>query len=359
MLKSLIQENEDKIESFNLKYYEQNQNYPVLAAICALETTNEIQKSYFKEEDKDLGFNVLKLYAFLQSLFVSIDSLYALAYSLTKSKNIININKNPILRELKYIRNDVVGHPANRVYDSQIIAYCILDAKSVTKTSFSYDVISKAGTSRKDVDIFSIVENYYKECNELLKELKSTSEETIQGSIYETRLREALTLFDMQGEYMSCIQRLKETYKKDYPNSSSNQNRFLWRLELIDELSVFHSEDQDIMDLVEYAIGLEIVKLYQLVTEHKDVVVRRKKPFLVTSFYRFLKKNKESLKHIEKIYDIKNPLIVDALHQLLSLAKDKNAKGVVRYLNLLMELYEKKMDSLLYALALPIKEFKS
>ena len=125
----LVLENEKLIENFDINYYLDNKNYPVASALSALETTNEIQKSYFKDSvsNFDLSDNVLRLYALLQGLFVSIDSLYALTYSLTKSKNFININVNEHLRELKYIRNDVVGHPANRVLDSDALAYCILE----------------------------------------------------------------------------------------------------------------------------------------------------------------------------------------------------------------------------------------
>ncbi|MDE6407361.1 MAG: hypothetical protein K2K50_01990, partial [Anaeroplasmataceae bacterium] len=161
MLRDLILENEEKIEKFDLEYYKNQKNYPILAALCALETTNEIQKCYYNLEDNTSEFNVLKLYALLQSLFVSVDSLYALSFSLTKSKSFININKNPILRELKYIRNDVVGHPANRMFNATTLAYCILDDSSVTKNSFSYNIFSGQGVENKNVDISKIIENYY------------------------------------------------------------------------------------------------------------------------------------------------------------------------------------------------------
>ena len=52
MLKSLILENENKIETFDISYYEAQRNHPVMAAISALETTNEIQKCYFDLEDR-------------------------------------------------------------------------------------------------------------------------------------------------------------------------------------------------------------------------------------------------------------------------------------------------------------------
>lgn len=359
MLKSLILENERKIEEFDRSYYSIEKNYPILAAISALETTNEIQKCYYELEDSTSQFNVLKLYAFLQSLFVSVDSLYALSYSLTKSKSTININKNPVLRELKYIRNDVVGHPANRMYNSTTLAYCILDDKSVNKHTFAYNIYSGAGVEKKVVDITRIVENYYIECNNFLKELQFVATSERKQSNYSKLSMEALNLFDMKGNYMEPLLKLKKLYLKEFPNASSNQHRFLWRMELIQALQEYQTADTDVDELKDYAIGLEILKIYQLFAGDKNSLeLGRRKPVLLSSFYRFLKKNKESLSYLSQIQDFKNPYIQTALARFVQLAKEKNAHYVLQYVNLLIELYQRKEDALLYAFALPLKEYK-
>ncbi|MDE7263035.1 MAG: hypothetical protein K2N64_00045 [Anaeroplasmataceae bacterium] len=359
MLKQYILENERRIEEFDSSYYLMQKNYPILAAISALETTNEIQKCYYELEDSTSQFNVLKLYAFLQSLFVSVDSLYALSYSLTKSKSTININKNQVLRELKYIRNDVVGHPANRMYNSTTLAYCILDEKSVSKHSFTYNIYSGAGVEKRDVDITRLVENYYLECNNFLKELQFVATTERKKSSYSKLSMEALNQFDMQGDYMEALIKLKKLYVKEFPHASSNQHRFLWRMELIEELRGYQTEDKDIADLKEYSIGLEILKIYQLFAGNKDSLeLGRRKPILLSSFYRFLKKNKDSLSYLPQIQDLKNPYISTALNKFIHLAKEKNAHYVLQYVYLLMELYKNKEDALLYAFALPLKEYK-
>ncbi len=310
MLKSLILENENKIETFDISYYEAQRNHPVMAAISALETTNEIQKCYFDLEDSSLDFNALKLYALLQSLFVSVDSLYALSISLTKSKNLININRNPVLRELKYIRNDVVGHPANRMFNSTTLAYCILDIESINKYEFSYNIFSGQGIERKKINLTELVENYYIECNSFLEELHRVEVKERQTSNFSKLSLEALNLFDMRGDY--------------------------------------------------YAIGLEIIKIYQSFSgKEYSVFLGRRKPSLISEFYRFLKKNKKSLPLIDKINDIKQPLLKDSLNQLFQLAKEKNAHGVIKYLNFLKTLYDNKEATLLYAFALPLKDYKN
>lgn len=359
MLKDLILDNERKIEKFDINYFKKAKNYPVVASLSALETTNEIQKCYFEQEDSTISFNVLKLYALLQSLFVSIDSLYALSYSLTKSKSFININKNQILRELKYIRNDVVGHPANRMFNSSVLAYCILDNESVTKKEFSYDIYTGQGVEKKKVDVEQLIQSYYLECNTLLKELQSVAKDERQNSMLIHMSIEAINLFDMEGNYKDKLEELKKLYFTLYPSATSNQHRFLWRMELIEELLNYENKDQDIQELKEYAIGLEIIKIYQLLSgKLYPMSLGRRKPFLVSSFYRFIKKNKTSLQHIDKITDIKNPLIKNSFEELLKLAIDKNAIGPIKYITLLQELYQNQNDSLLYALSLPLKEYK-
>lgn len=359
MLKELILENEKKIEVFDIGFYKENKNYPVIAALSALETTNEIQKSYYSLEDKEASFNVLKLYALLQSLFVSVDSLYALAFSLTKSKSFINLNKNQILRELKYIRNDVVGHPANRMYNSSTLSYCILDAKSVTRNTFSYDIYSGQGVERRCIDINQLVQSFYEESNALLTELYTLAKSEEKNNKLANLSLELFNSFDMNGNYLKLLEQLKQEYASLYPNANSNQHRFLWRVEMIERLLSFSSENEDIKELVSYCVGLEIIKIYQLFSgKNYPLQLRRRPPFLVSSMYRFLKNNKSALVHIDKITDMKHPLMKASLQSLLQLALRKNAKGAIQYLEVLKNLYEKQEDDLLYAMSLPLKEYK-
>lgn len=359
MLKRLILENEERIESFDLDYYKHQKNYPILAALSALETTNEIQKCYYSLEDGAFDFNALKLYAFLQSLFVSVDSLYALSFALTKSKSFININKNPVLRELKYIRNDVVGHPANRMYNSTTLAYCILDVSSINHDGFYYNVFSGQGIESKYVDITKIVESFYIESNAFLSELLEVAVDEKMKSKYAKLALESLDLFNMKGNYMESLGSLKNLYLKNFPNATSSQHRFLWRMELIEALEKYQSSDEEISDLKEYAIGTELIKIYQLFSGKEYALsLARRKPVLVSAFYRFIKKNKESVSYVDKINDLKNPFILSSLDHLLELSIEKNVIAVTKYINFLKELYEAKEDALLYAFALPVKDYK-
>ena len=361
MITKLILENEHNIEKFNIDYYLENKLYSIAAALSALETTNEIQKHYFKTEaSKDCyAENVMRLYALLQSLFVSIDSLYSLAYGLTKSKSFININKNPDLRDLKYIRNDVVGHPANRVYSSSTLAYCILDNKSIGKFEFSYHIYTGQGIERVRIDLNKIVNSYYIECNNLLNVLYNIANDNSRLSKIITLSSQIIDVYLMNGDYYKLLKELKTLYLNKYPDATAAQHRIIWRLEIIEDLKKYQSDDEDIMDLAQYAIGLELIRIYQLLSGklHK-ISLSKRTPFLVSSFYRFLNKNRTLVQHINKINDIKNPLFKSSVDALLKVAVKKNISGPIRYLRLLEKLYMEKEDNLLYGFALPIKDYK-
>ena len=359
-MKDKILINEKIIEKFELDYYINSKNYGVSSALSALETTNEIQKSYFmKEETNDIGENLLNLYALLQSLFVSIDSLYSLAYSLTKSKAFININKNDDLRKLKYIRNDVVGHPANRTYSSNDLAYCILDNESVKKYSFSYNIYYSDNVESVTIDLNSIVNSYYIECNNLLNEIYIIAKENKSSSKLTKKAFNVLDSYINNKDYVKELKELKELYLKSYTNAKSDQHRLIMRIEHIERMLNYKTLEQDIMDLIKYSIGLELIKIYQNISGKKySLTVHKRAPILVSSLYRFLNKNKECIDYKDCICDINNPLFMFGLNYIIDVAKKKNVTNVIKYLNIVKYLYDNKEDELLYSFTLPIREYK-
>lgn len=358
MINELININEQSIKNFNYNAFLKEKKYPVVAALSALKETNKIQKCYFSLEDQTEDYNVMKLYALLQSLFVSIDSLYALSYSLTGSKNYININKNQTLRNLKYIRNDVVGHPANRILNSEVLAYCILDSKSITKESFSYDIYSKSEIITKHVSLIELISAYYEETNVFLNELQNViNSKTINKSL-EASAIEVLQSFKNNEDYASKLSILKEKYLSFHKNAKSNQHRVLWRIEIINDLLEFKSSDQDIKELQNYVIGLEIIKICQLLSNNQKYSLDSKLPKLVLNFYRFLNQNKELIHFIERIDDIKNPLFSNSIEQIYKYAKKKKAENVCKYIELLYLLFKENNDNLLYGFSLPIREYR-
>ena len=69
---------------------------------------------------------------------------------------------NQYMRTLKYIRNEVVGHPSSKLFGYSKPAYCILDTDSVTKDSFKYNVHQLDNFTGKASDINLALNNFIK-----------------------------------------------------------------------------------------------------------------------------------------------------------------------------------------------------
>lgn len=355
----IIKENERKIDKFDVDFYLKNKNYSLVAALKALDTTNEIQKAYFKNtENLSKEEHILRLYALLQGLFVSVDSLYSLALSLTKSKSYININSNASLRQLRYIRNDVVGHPSNRVLNSDVLAYCILDNDSITLESFSYKIYTPDEIIERVVDINEILNAYYKEANSLLDELYSVAKTDLNKSKLEVYISNAIDNYILNRDYIASLNEFIDEYKKMYKTAKGEQHRALFRYELINKLNEFPSNEFE-KEIVDYCIGIELAKIYVLIKgANYSVTIRKTLPDGIAYFYRFMNKNKDQYYLLDYLLDSSNPLYLKSIVKLKDLAYKKGFKSASNYLDMIYKAYISDKLDIAYGLALPIKEYK-
>ena len=359
-MNTMIDENKVRIDKFDTDYYVRNSNFPILSAIGALRITNDIRISFLKpEEGLKKEDYALRLYALLQSLFVSIDSLYSLAYGITRSKSFININNNPDLRSLKYIRNDVVGHPSNRVLGNEDLAYCILDEDSITKERFSYFIFTKESKEEKVVDINNLIKSYYEESNDLLDTLLSLASDNISSNALEEKITKVLDGFYLYNSYVEELDDFIKEYHKSYPNSKRSQHRILWRYELVKRLGDINYKDDDMNQVIKYCLGLELNKMYELIFDLKyNITVSKKLPILISSFYRFLNKNREYVKTLPYLKSPDHPFFEKTLIRLYNAVSVKKLKPAKKYLKMIIDARDNNDLDLAYALALPIKDYK-
>ncbi|MGM9969621.1 MAG: hypothetical protein ACI35S_04400 [Anaeroplasma sp.] len=357
---NVIELNDKKIEKFNISSYLEKNNYQMSSALAALHTTNKIRIAFIKPEDGlDSSDYTLRLYALLQSLFVSIDSLYAIAYALTNSKSFININSNPDLRALKYIRNDVVGHPSNRVLSSDELAYCILDDKKISKEFFVYYIFTKEGKEEKKIYINDILKSYYLEANNLLDELYDIANANQNKTLIQEMILEVLKRFYEGSNYKIAFEKFIDEYKRQYPDSSKSQHRILWRYDLIKKLQNYKCHNNDVKEVVNHCIGLELTKIYELIYSYKfEMSINKRIPKLISSLYRMLNKNRELVAYLDYIKDSDHPLYKKVIIKLYDEAVIKKYSGASLYLKLILNAYNDNDLDLVYALALPIKEYK-
>ncbi len=355
----MIKENERRIDKFDVEFYLKNKNYSTAAALKALDTTNEIQKAYFKNTDNLTQEDyIMRLYALLQGLFVSVDSLYSLALTLTKSKSYININNNASLRQLKYIRNDVVGHPSNRVLNSDVLAYCILDNESIDLDGFSYKIYTPEEIIERNVDINTILEAYYIEANSLLDELYKVAKNDLNKSKLEIYITKVVDDYILNRDYMASLEDFMTEYKTIYKNAKRDQHRAIWRYEIIKDLKAFSNNDFE-KEIIDYCVGIEITKIYALIKDVSYSITNRKKlPEGIAYFYKFMNKNKDQYNLLEYVTDSSNPLFLKSITKLSDLAKKKGFTAAGNYLEMIIRAYNDANMDIAYGLALPIKDYK-
>lgn len=352
-LEKHVEENEYLIEKFNVKAYLDKKDYAVVGALAALEITNEVQKYFARtiENDKSTDEKLMNLYGFLQSLFVSIDGLYELSYLVSGSKKFININQNKDLRNLKHIRNDVVGHPANRNTRSKEEAYCILDKDSITNTSFNYLICKDKEIIKKEVKLIPVVNAYYEETNMLLKSLLNISNQTLGNSHLILLITNLIKKYPYKG-YLKDLDVIYNDYFERF-NNKELKNRFVWRYALIKEIEEFKDFDID-SELKEDVIYLQLAKLYNIISA--KTITKTSHGDIIKLTYRFLRKNLDLYNDRVYLCDMSHPYFNETLNKFIKRAS-KN-KDVLYYLDILAKLSDLGYSDLVYAYALPIKNFK-
>lgn len=356
-----VKENEKLILSFDDYISKNKTNYQVISALNALDITNEAQEQFvstMKTSHTD-GQRILRLYGLLQGLFVSIDSLYALTYCLTKSKNHININQNESLRELKYIRNDVVGHPSNRVYEDSVLGYCILKKENIFDSTFSYTIHINGNVKEKEVDLNNLLINYYIEANKVLKTIKDIENSDLSKTNTVILGTELFDSFYYDLDYSSVLKRIRDAFT-DRKLINKSENRILWRIDLLDKLDKFKVESEFEIELRKAAIAFQIEKICELLNGGITLPAKpkRKLPKYLSSLFRFFHQHPELEYAISYMYDATHPLFLASINRVKSTAIKYSSFYVVDYMDLLLKLFKTNEFDLVYTLAILAKKFQ-
>lgn len=358
-IKKLQLINEQLILNFPYDNKKSFLRYKINSSLNALDNMNEMQENFINTIDDKHGKGalLLRLYGLVQGLFVAIDALYDLAYGITNSKNIININQNHILRELKYIRNDVVGHPTHRVYENTI-GYCILNKDDITNRVFSYKIIECTKTTCEEairyIDLVECLENYYLEANKLLSKLSNIEKDLVENKKVSDDIK---ILLDMVAQKDFCKQ--WEQFKNKYNLLMEKYERFMWRSRLIDILIAKEVHDKLLQELINYMISYELEKLNQLVMIAKNNEVGYiKLPYMLKVFYRFMKDNPDFIHYLSYLNDATHPLFKVSLHKFLDNKKICQNKTLLALFNFINELYIKKENDLIYTIGSKLKNYR-
>ena len=356
----LLEQYKKKIKKFDLNHFISRKNYKIASAISALDTSFMVIDSYINEPDIKLNQEgyILRLYALLQALFVSIDSLYLLSYAIANSKSFININNNSNLRNIRYVRNNVVGHPANRSARSDI-SYCILDKTRVSKNFFTYYIYTNNQEKTCSIDINEIISSYLKEAIAFLDEIYKISLKYIPQSEIKILIKDVLDNYYKNGHFINELNKFIDKYKYEYPSAKKEQHRIIWRYDLVLKLDAISNKNESLNDVIKYCIGLELNKMYKHIygkdhPKSKNLEL----PSMILSLYRFLNRNPEYIPYIDHLENYDDPLFFESLKELYEGVSLKKMQGAMDYLGFLITLYMGNQSEMIYAIALPISLYR-
>lgn len=346
----MIKENNNKIKKFFDLFKETdiedklkiklNSYFATISSLDTLNNMNKIIHVYLKREDKNEEIVLLNLFGVLQALFVSIDSLYALSYGITDRKWSVNVNYNDHLRKIKFIRNDVVGHPTRRIYSDNVIGYCDLNLAETTYFNLVYRIFTAENNTKKivnhEIDMKKIIANYYMESGKILDE--------IYGRILLLNGHGSLLFpqiaYKIYKDYQKGVRNkdqviiMKEKYIGKYNLKKNSNDRFIWRLNHI--LEAFKWDEQNNSSIINYIVERAIKKVYlmsaDIDNELPRLKIKIKVPYAIRKFRMLLNKMKIPLGDYNYLKDSTSPMFFEMIKKISDFSK--NDHDIIKVLKL-------------------------
>lgn len=308
--------------------------YRAHASFLMLEHVDLMIERYLSEKQNERGAILLDVFGLLQGFFVAIDALYDLSIGLTRYKYPININQNKTLHELKYIRNDIVGHPTHRTYPNGGMGFSVLDTSNLSKEKMTYKTyIYEKNTLRvetKDVYFEPLIIQYKKEKVIVLNDI----ERYLKHDQATTDIPELLAVFH-ETLNVESLQYIIELFKETYDADESSSHRFLWRANLLLKLLSWDEEDEDLKEILLYMIRFQVAKLYDIALDMEN---RRQKslytpiPKLLQGFYKFVRKHEKIIYPLMKnLNDAGHPLHHSDLEGIMSMNPSQDAYKLLQF----------------------------
>lgn len=309
--------------------------YRAMSSFEMIKNVDLMIKRYLDQTQTDKGAVLLDVFGLMQGLFVAIDALYDLAIGLTQYKYHININQNPVLHELKYIRNDVVGHPTHRTYHEGGMGFSILKPDQISKERIVYQTYiyqkNYMEIKEKEVVFKPLLINYQSEKEKILDNIY----QYLIHSETKTDLPEQLfNLYETLN--LKMLNDIEAEFKKTYELSNDSNHRFFWRASLLRTLIGWYEKDNDLNQLITYMSKVQASKLYDMALdmEHrkgKDLYTEI--PTVLSKFYKFMRKNeRDALKLLSYIHDKDHPLHQGDLLALMMMNPPKDVYKIFMYL---------------------------
>ncbi|MGM9971441.1 MAG: hypothetical protein ACI35W_03465 [Anaeroplasmataceae bacterium] len=360
-----IKKNRDILVSLNSLVSQDNPKYyHFMASINALEINNDIIEDFIKKAEKELpsGECLTRIYGVLESLIKSVDALYSLCYIITNNKNIININQNRQMRELKYIRNTVINHPVSESFNEDNIGCCIIKRDKVTAKTFKYYIYYNKEIKAREIKLLDMIDAYYQESQSVLERIKAYKDVDFEEVI--SQLKKTYRKFTNDLDIREDILDLRGAYLRSSMIMANKDVRFIWRIECLMKFIGKTNKDKDVKEIYDYCIGYQLSRIYSTIVpigydNNKDALVNdRKIPKALTQFYKLTEKNQTLDGIIEYLYDMNHPFFVPTLKKCLDFVTEAGLDQAKKYFELIKSAFESNDPDSVYCLGVILNNQK-
>ena len=332
--------------------------FKAMSSFLVLEDVDLMIEKFFVRKDNDHASILLDVFGLLQSFFVGVDALYNLSIGSTKYKYHININQNQVLKQLKFVRNDIVGHPTHRTYDDGEVGFSLIDDQTVSREKLTYTTYIYKKNIEQKKQVRTI---YFKELKEAYKNEKTILLEELTNFLEEQRDFKEIKPFiayvfqkaTMQEYDMEDLDKLASEFVKKANIKADSNHRFLWRIRVLKSLYTW--KDEKHQDVISFMILKQLAKLDSIISDtlnQSKTNYKIKLPKVIRQFYLFMDKQGNSTELLQNINDLDHPLFTNDVEGLIKLSPPKAVK------ELLVWLKGMKHGPHVYSLGSVLKEYK-
>ncbi|MCU0105424.1 hypothetical protein N7603_07115 [Acholeplasma vituli] len=357
----MVTESLDQIESLVLNHDLNQTHFKIKSCIHVLRQSEGIIEAFLaKSEIENTSEVLIHIYGLLQNMFVSIDALYDLTKLTMSNKYAVNVNQNKNLRELKYIRNDIVGHPTHRTYSTGGVGFSLFSIPETSMMTITYETHffkQKAHEVFKHhISTQELIEDYHQESRMIIDEIamhlrKDTFKPEL--SILAKQFMDGILLQSFDGNLLDRIQS-SFLQNRDIPRDS--HNRLIWRIELLNLLNKWRESDEEKREFVEYMKAEQAYKIYEM-TSHIESIepqyVKIEHPALLVSFFKFIRENGTREKYLKYLKSFDHPYHYEDLKELL-----EDAKNNLRVRKLLTWLQKQTSEQRIFLIGSALEKYK-
>lgn len=349
--KELIQSLNNLIDSNNPKYYH------YMSSINSLEINNDIIEEFLKKCERELTIaeSLTRIMGLLNSLINSLDALYSICYIITNGKNLINLNQNRQMRELKYIRNIVINHPVEDSFNNDKIGTCIIKRDKVTAKTFKYYIYFNKEIKAREIKLLDMINAYYDESISAMERFLNYKEINIEPVL--NQIKKTYRKFSNDLDIREDILELRGVYLRNSNVLANKEVRYIWRVEVLMKFSSYNKKDKEVKEIFDYCMANQLEKIYSCILpfdyiKQKDDLVNDKKlPKAINQFFKLIEKNDTLDTIIPYLWDMNHPLFVAALKKCIDYVTDAGLDSAKKYFELIKDAHEANDADIVYCLA--------